>query len=51
MIFADGDKTGMTAAYELGERASLQGWNASTMVPPKDQDWNDELIAGLTGLM
>ena len=51
MIFADGDKMGMTAAYELGERASLQGWNASTMLPPKDQDWNDELIAGLSGLM
>ena len=51
MIFADGDKTGMTAAYELGERASLQGWNASTMLPPKDRDWNDELITGLSGLM
>lgn len=49
MIFADGDRTGMTAAYELGERASLQGWNANTMIPPKGQDWNDELIAGSVG--
>ena len=49
MIFADGDRTGMTAACELGERASLQGWNANTMIPPKDRDWNDELIAGLVG--
>ncbi len=49
MIFADGDKTGITAAYELGEHASLQGWNANTMIPPKDRDWNDELIVGLVG--
>ena len=49
MIFADGDRTGMTAACELGERASLKGWNANTMIPPKDRDWNDELIAGLVG--
>ena len=49
MIFADGDKTGMTAAYELGQRASLKGWNANTLIPPNDQDWNDELIAGFEG--
>ena len=35
MVFADGDKTGMTAAYELGQRASLQGWNANTLIPPR----------------
>ena len=49
MVFADGDKAGTTAAYELGQRASLQGWNANTMIPPKDRDWNDELIVGLVG--
>ena len=49
MIFADGDKTGMTAAYELGQRASLKGCNANTLLPPNDRDWNDELIAGFEG--
>ena len=49
MIVPDSDKTGMSAAYELGKRASLQGWNANTMIPPKGQDWNDALIAGLVG--
>ena len=49
MIFADGDKTGMTAAYELGQQASLKGWNANTLIPPNAQDWNDELIAGFEG--
>lgn len=45
MIFADGDRTGMTAAFELGERASLMGWSANTLMPQNDRDWNDELIA------
>jgi hypothetical protein len=45
MIFADGDRTGMTAAFELGQRASLLGWSANTLMPQNDRDWNDELIA------
>jgi hypothetical protein len=49
MIFSDGDKVGMAASYDLGQRASLQGWNASTMIPPLGRDWNDELLSEIGG--
>ena len=48
MIFPDGDEVGITAGYKLGQRASLNGWNASTLLPPKGQDWNDKLITEMT---
>ena len=43
IIFPDGDKVGSDAALQLGERASLMGWNAKTMLIVEDKDWNDLL--------
>lgn len=45
IIFPDGDKVGSDAALQLGERASLKGWNAKTMLIVEDKDWNDLLCA------
>ena len=45
IIFPDGDRVGSDAALRLGERASLKGWNAKTMIIAEDKDWNDLLIA------
>ena len=41
IIAADNDNAGNEAAYNLGTKASLIGWNVSLLPPPKGKDWND----------
>lgn len=44
IIAPDGDIAGTSASFELGQRASRDGWVVEIFAPPSGDDWNDVLI-------